>query len=132
MKLIALRDLSGKNQTIREGQVISLPIELAEGLIDARIIKPLKKVFKELYHEHMERLSRHDLLPSEIEPSRLAEIHRGIEEMDSAFHAEDLQKFKSAMSKVEFLYHQALKEVTKDDRETFYCNRSSKDAANLT
>lgn len=75
--------------------------------------------FSRLYREHMKRLSQHDLTADEIEPSRLAEIHRAIERMDKAFLRGDLEDFKNAMNETERLYFEAVeihkKEVFEDD-----------------
>lgn len=66
--------------------------------------------FDRLFHDHMGRLSQHDLLPDEIEPNRLAEIHRAIDRMDAAWIKGDLQSFKNAMNETERLYFEAVNE----------------------
>lgn len=78
--------------------------------IKIRILEaPDTDTFDKLFHEHMERLKKYDLLPDEIEPDRLAEIHRAIDCMDRAWLDGNLQRFKEAMQIVESLYFEAVK-----------------------
>lgn len=71
--------------------------------------KAAQNIFDRLFREHWDKLQQFDLLASEIEPSRLAEIHRAIERMDKAWLQGDLKSFTNAMNETERLYFEAVK-----------------------
>lgn len=63
---------------------------------------PKEAEFDRLFHEHMTRLRQYDTMPDEIDPAKLAEIHRAIERMDAAWLDGDLQGFKAAIQSLYF------------------------------
>lgn len=105
VKGLTIKTGEGK-RLLQARQVIQLPKDKALPLIEAGLIAPEAKetTFDRLFHEHMERLKQCDTLPDEIEPAKLAEIHRAVEGMDKAWLEGDLPEFKEAMQQVESLY----------------------------
>lgn len=120
METISLKALSNKVlQRNRQGnlmETVSKKDGNFQGIFEGKsfpvsngVSGQFPKEFDRLFHEHMERLRQYDLLPDEIEPSRLAEIHRAIEEMDSAWLQGNLQRFRETIQEVESLYFEAVK-----------------------
>ncbi len=97
--------------SLRNGEIIKLPVHVADEQMKEGKIKPVIEVMEEKFKEHTAWLRTHNLMPDIIKkysPELLQKIHHEINKMDNCFLNEDLQGFSNTMQKVENLYIHAV------------------------
>ena len=113
LKSFSIQTTSGR-QNIQTGQVIKLQEDKAKPLIDAGLIKPLRQVFENLFHEHSRKMGAFTLTMQEIkqeDPTMHERIRQAVKGIDKAWLTEDLAGVKRTMAEVERLYGLAEDEI---------------------
>jgi len=103
---------SSVEKAIEAGQIIAISEDKASTLIEAGKITPLRTVFKNLFHAHMQKMKAHHLTADEIkarDPKTYRDIQYAIKEMDAAWLREDLPGFKTVMNRTENLYFDVMR-----------------------
>lgn len=112
MRFITMIPIKFTNKELKFGDTFTPKNEAAlKGLLSEGKVKLVADVMTEKYTQLTDWLHSYDLIGNEIRDtlSSLYEaIQRAIEDMDSAFYAEDLTAFQDALDRVRSLYTEAL------------------------